>query len=443
MGRAGMETPPHIVAIAKLIERIGARQRVRAVVSMPPRHGKTMTFQRAFAWLLKHDPTATMGYITYGDRLARNKSRPARRFAEELGITLDRSSRNVNDWRTPEDGGLISGGVGGPLTGMGINRLLVIDDPHKGRQEAESEIMRERAWDFYLDDAKTRLDTEDASIVIIQTRWHKDDLAGRLLASDEGYEELRLPAIAEEGDPLGRAPGEPLWPGRWSDAHWARLQKEQPPYSWASIYQQRPIPKGDVIFGPAQFYDPAYLARHATTRIRLVAGMDTGYSKKTRADASAVIEAIVWKDPLDPEAVTRAYITRIIHGRMGVTQLAQRIQSEIRAPYIRWRLYGAEQGTAEMFRTQFNLRILAESPQEDKFGYAQPAAAAWNAGRILLPRAAGAEKPDPAITQLIHEVADFTGMEDPHDDQVDALSSLWREVMRALPSEEAARALAG
>src|SRR5207244_2242627 len=114
-------------------------------------------------------------------------------------------------------GGMTAAGVGGAMTGKGAH-LLVIDDPVKNAEQAQSKTVREKHWEWYRSTAYSRLEPGGA-VVIVMTRWHEDDLVGRLLAEAEAegerWEILRLPALAEEADPLGRAPGEPLWPERY------------------------------------------------------------------------------------------------------------------------------------------------------------------------------------------------------------------------------------
>lgn len=447
---ARLQVPPHLEFIVDLIERVNSGEPVRAVIAMPPRHGKTLALQRGIAWLLAQDPTASAAYVTYADDVSRSKSRQIRRWALDLGVQLDQGSKSVQEWRTPQDGGLMATGVGGPLTGQGVNRLLVIDDPLKNRAEADSRLIRDRVHDWWTSVAYTRLEGS-AAVIVVATRWHDDDLSGRLLRPDpdadtedarEHFESINLAAMAEEDDPLGREFGEALWPARYPLPRLKRIRATVGEYDWASLYQQRPRPRGDTLFGRPQTYKPEHLAKHATSGTMLVAGMDTGYSAKTKSDASAVIEAMVWRDPM-LDGRPRAYVTRIIHGRMRVPEFAGRIKAEIKAPWIRWRLYGAEQGTADLLQDDYGLHLITESPQTDKYAYAMPASVAWNAGLIQLPEWPEGHPQRAFVNALTMEATDFTGADDLHDDLVDALASMWREVLDALPSEEAARILGG
>ena len=127
--------------------------------------------------------------------------------------------------------------------------MLIIDDPIKNRLEANSKTYRDRVWDEYQNSLLTRL-TSDGAVIIINTRWHEDDLCGRILEQEaDQWEILSLPAIAEEADFLGRAPGEPLWAEFGFDKEWAeRTQRAVGSQTWNALFQQRPSPEeGNII----------------------------------------------------------------------------------------------------------------------------------------------------------------------------------------------------
>ena len=135
----------------------------------------------------------------------------------------------------------MTAGVGGPFTGYGFD-LLIIDDPIKNRQEANSAVYREHLWEWWRSTARTRLEP-DGSIIVVMTRWHEDDLSGRLLAGGgERWEHIRLPALAEEMDPLGRREGDPLWPERYGLDALSIVREAIGSSDWAGLYQQRPAP---------------------------------------------------------------------------------------------------------------------------------------------------------------------------------------------------------
>ncbi len=165
----------------------------------------------------------------------------------DKGIVSTRLRHDVSAahmWSTVDNGGMITTGIGGAMAGKRVD-LLLIDDPVKNHQEAFLKSIRDRHWDWYQSVAYTRL-SPDAAVIVIMTRWHEDDLIGRLLgqmAKGEGdhWDVVSLPAIAEdENDALGRKIGEPLWPERFPLEALERIKRAVGSYVWASLYQQRP-----------------------------------------------------------------------------------------------------------------------------------------------------------------------------------------------------------
>lgn len=232
----------HLQHVRGYLDKITTGELLRLMVFMPPRHGKTeQNTIRYPVWRLTHDPRLRVIVGAYNQLLANKFSRRARRIAERcLELSGDRYA--VEDWETAQGGGIRAIGVGGGITGQGGN-LIIIDDPVKSREEAESEAYRERCWDWYTDDLYTRLEPGGA-IVLMMTRWHEDDLAGRILASEDGpnWTVVSLPAEAEEQDPLGREVGEALCPQRYPIEELARLRMVLGDWSYTALYQQRPLP---------------------------------------------------------------------------------------------------------------------------------------------------------------------------------------------------------
>jgi predicted phage terminase large subunit-like protein len=156
------------------------------------------------------------------------------------------------DWRTM-DGGMHTAGIMGSLTGRGGD-IVIIDDPVKNAQEAFSTTIRENIWDWFDSTLMTRLEP-NAAVIVIMTRWHEDDLVGRLLqrmeAGGEQWSVFNLPAIAEENDPAGRQPGEALWPERYPIERLEEIRRDRGEYWFSAMYQQRPIPIGKALFSRA------------------------------------------------------------------------------------------------------------------------------------------------------------------------------------------------
>jgi hypothetical protein len=202
----------HRLLIAKLAA-VAERKIRRLMVFLPPGAGKSTYVSLYYpAWLFARHPGCKVIGASHTAELAEDFSGKihglVREHEKTLGYGLN--SENRGRWYTTTDGAYVAMGVGGALPGVRCD-FGIIDDPIKGRQAADSEADRKRVWEWYLGDFERRL-TPEATVVLMLTRWHEDDLAGRLLSAERArWEVLSLPAEAEEDDPLGRAPGEWLW----------------------------------------------------------------------------------------------------------------------------------------------------------------------------------------------------------------------------------------
>ena len=249
--------PKHLCPLVDLIE-LTRRRAVFATVSQPPRGGKTETLAHGLGWRTLYDPACLNFYATFGDGLAQQTSRRVRTLTRSAGMPLADDAQGVHDWRTTFGGGLKSTSVGGEVTGRGCNGgLIVADDLVKGREFAESKLNRDRSWDWLRDDLMSRLEP-GASLIVNMTRWHEDDVIGRIHADPMGLDWIHLviPAVQDEHgnatdertDPTARS----YWPDRYSldDLAKIRLRGE---HGWWSLYQQAPFPKGGGMFQRAWF----------------------------------------------------------------------------------------------------------------------------------------------------------------------------------------------
>lgn len=243
----------HLDAIDALLVRALAGEALRVVVSMPPQHGKSRRLVRWGAlWWLAHRPDDRVVVASYGQEFVAKHGRWVRSQVEasadrhrrdvpDLGLRLDPESRAADRWDLDgRDGGLVAVGRGGALTGNAA-RLLLVDDAVKDAAEASSRAVRDATAEWFATVAMTRLRPK-AAVIVCATRWHPDDLSGRLLA--DGWESLVLPALAGQDDPLGRQPGEALWPAEY-DAGWlARQRASIGERQFGSLYQADPRPDG-------------------------------------------------------------------------------------------------------------------------------------------------------------------------------------------------------
>jgi len=251
--------PPHLRLLNRKLLDVAARRTTRLIITMPPRHGKSEFTSHDFAsWYLGKFPDDRVILASYEADFAASWGRKVRDSLNEFGdpvfgVRVDPSSSAANRWDLAgHRGGMVTAGVGGPITGKGAH-LLIIDDPVKNAEEANSPTIREKQWEWYRSVARTRLEP-DGAIILIMTRWHIDDLAGRLLKQQkedphsDRWELIRLPAIAEENDPLGRQPGQALWPERYDEVAFRAIRPSVGEYVWQALYQQSPVPPGGTLF---------------------------------------------------------------------------------------------------------------------------------------------------------------------------------------------------
>lgn len=225
----------------------------RLMVFFPPGHAKTKYASELFpAWFLSQDRNLDVIGASYNSDYANIVSRRVMRTIQErqdaVGYTLLNDS--AAEWDTNNNGHYRASGVGAGITGRRAD-LVLIDDPLKGRKEADSEIERNTLWNWYRAEIITRM-KPGARIVLIETRWHYDDLAGRLLDQPNAgqWRVINLPALAEDNDMLGRKPGEPLWPKEYGEEELARKRDDVGEFEWSALYQQRPTPIEGSLFKP-------------------------------------------------------------------------------------------------------------------------------------------------------------------------------------------------
>ncbi len=231
------------------------------MILMPPRHGKSEFASHRFpVHVLELFPYWKIVLASYGADFAATWGRKIRNTisenADKLTVRVAPDSAAAARWETTKGGGVNTAGVGGEITGKGCN-LLIVDDPVKNDEEAQSPVIREKAWRWWQSTAYTRLEP-DGRVIVIQTRWHEDDLAGRIIAQHEQHVKdgipspwviLDLPALAEDAnDLLGRSKGEALWPQRYSRDKLIAIKNQIGEYIFSCLYQQRPVPEQGLIF---------------------------------------------------------------------------------------------------------------------------------------------------------------------------------------------------
>ena len=406
----GYRAAAHHRALASALERVERGECKRLMVFMPPRHGKSECVTVRYpVWRLIGRPDLRVIVGAYNHELAIEFSGKARNLADECGL-LGPGSKASHDWRTTAGGGVRAVGVGSGVTGRGGN-LIIIDDPVKSREEAESEAYRRRVWNWYKDDLYTRLEPNGA-MILIQTRWHDADLAGRLLSEakngGEAWDVVSLPALADDNDPLGRAPGAALCPERFDEAALARIRGVMGTYSFEALYQQRPRPAEGALFKRPWFK----VVDAAPDGLSWVRYWDLAASTRESADFTASAALAMGEDGT-------LYIRDMIRGRWewpdAYAVIVRTMQSE---PNTRHGIEKALQGLAAVQELRRDGRV-AHVPFEgvdvdkDKFSRALAWAGRAEGGKVALVQGEW-------INAFLDEVTAFPlGA---HDDQVDTIS---------------------
>lgn len=255
----------------------------RFIVNIPPRHGKSSSISHWLpTWYLDMFPHRHVILASYGEKLASDWSRKVR---DELNLNpkawtrVSKNKDSAADWRTTSGGGMRAAGVGGPIIGFGAH-LFLIDDPHKSRAEVYSPTLRNKVIDWFCADVYSRLEP-GATIVLIMQRWHEKDLTGYLKNEHEDdWQVIKMPALAESDDPLGREPGEALIPERYDVAALEATKRAVGSVTWAGMFQQRPAPaEGNIVL--RDWFK--YYLKYPTDIKRVVVSWDMSFKKEGKS----------------------------------------------------------------------------------------------------------------------------------------------------------------
>lgn len=408
----GYQSAPHTTALCAHLEALEAREIRRLIVTMPPRHGKTLHVSQALpAWYLGRRPGEQVILASYAAELAEQNSRRARGFLLDprwpFEARVSAKSAAVGRWHTNAGGGCIAAGVGGGITGFGAD-LLVVDDPVKGREEADSAAIRESTWRWWTEVALTRLQP-GAVVLLVQTRWHEDDLAGRVLSSPGAKEwtVLSLPAFAEEGDSLGRAEGEALWADWYAADHLAALRTEIGERAYSALYQQQPTPDRGGIF-QRPWLEGRYT--RLPEGVRALQAVDSAFKTGVGNDWSVIA---TW-------ATDGAwfYLVDVWRRRVEFPELVRAIETEAaeHSPdAVLVEDTAAGQSAIQELRRTTSLPIVALKATGSKVSRAEAISPLFESGKVLLP-----EQAPGWLGPWVEEHVAFPASR--HDDQVDTTS---------------------
>src|SRR3990167_8157732 len=419
-------SPPHLRALNNALGEVACGRCKRLLVCMPPRHGKSLLTSHAFpAWYLGTFPDREILLASYEAEFAAEWGGKARDLFAEFGkmvwgLTVAEAQRARNHWGIEgHRGAMRTAGAGGSLTGRGAS-ILLIDDPIKNAEEAMSQTHRDHLWDWYRSVAYTRLEPQ-AAVIVIQTRWHHDDLGGRLLReSTDGGEPwivLSMPAIAEEADVLGRSPGDALWPERFGLEQLAEI-KASVGIWWDALYQQRPTSMEGGLFksdwlgkrytrsGDAFLLDRRLVPLSDMRKFLIV---DLAASTKTSADFT-VIGAF---GALPNGHLVLLDIDRARREGPDIIPAIERMKPKWNASIVYIEAQGFQLSLVQDARRR-GLPVRELRPDRDKVSRALPATALAEGGMLWLPSHA------PWLAAFEAELLAFP--RGTHDDQVDVLS---------------------
>ena len=430
--------------ICRRLERfsddVNRRLSPRLLLTMPPRHGKSQITSKSLpAWHVGRYPTHEIMATSYSGSLSMSFSRMNRELMRDpayhrlFDTRLHPDSQGAEAWMTTAGGGYTSAGIGGAITDKGAH-ILVIDDPVKNREDAESETARENAWNWYTSTAYTRL-APGGGVLVILTRWHDDDLAGRLIeAGKEGgdqWEVVNYPAEAKE-DEKYRRKGEALHAARYSLKALARIRKAVGPRDWAALYQQDPVPDEGAFFQREDiqwydFNDPTAIPDQDTLVDYSAWDLAVGQKQENDFSVGGVVSI---------DQASNLWVRHVRRGKWGALDLCKQILGMHR----QWRASrcGIEASMIEMaigpfldeMRASEKLWDFNYTPlrpgRQDKIARARPIQGMIQSGKLYVPYNA------PWTEEFVNELLRFpSGV---HDDQVDFIAWIGQMLMLMSPA---------
>jgi predicted phage terminase large subunit-like protein len=429
----------HHYFIASILERVARGELRRVIISAPPRSGKTELTSKLFpAWFAGVFPEKSLILATYNETFSRDFGRAVKDYMQSPAfrqVFPDSKLKRVSTTRIESTAGgvLFFTGVGGSITGRG-GHALIIDDPIKNREEADSQLERDKAWTWFTQVFKSRVMDDQSAMMIIATRWHEDDVIGRLTDPENPYYDaeeaatwtvINLPAVALSDDPLERAPGEVLWPARFGKAFLAS-QERSDPRGYAALYQGSPAAVGGNLFKRESIltYKPQELPR----ALRIYMAMDLAVTKETELDRSCIgcigvdadshiwVLPDVWWQRAESDVLVEQICKMILKHEPLVCWSEKGLIAKSIGPFLRRR----------MLELHAHTTLDDTHPKADKQTRALSILGRMMQGKVHLPAAA------PWLPAATDELLKFPAGR--RDDFVDFLSLVGQGLMRLAPA---------
>lgn len=419
---------PALDVIDQELTRLADTPDGRLIVSVPPQQGKSFLCSRFFPlWLLTRNPEARIAIASFEHSIARRWGRMVRddiATHSDLGLRVRSDVASQAEWQLADSyGGVVTVGIGGALTGRPVDGCLIIDDPVKDRAQADSPTFRDRAWDWWTDVGSTRLHP-GTPVVVVLTRWHEDDLAGRLQNGPDSalWRVVNLPAQANRpDDPLGRQIGEYMESTiPRTREQWEAVKVQAGSHTWASLYQGEPAPDTGVVF------DPKWWRFWTELPDRFDQELTSWDLTFTGSESSDWVVGQHWgiKGP-------DRYLIDQVRGRWGFVETLD----EMRRFCTRAPLHLVEKaanGAAAIDTLKREISgIVAVKPTEHKDARARAVSPEVESGHVLLPDPAS----HPWVSGLLAELK--AGSSGAHDDQHDALTQALKRFQGSLFREPA------
>lgn len=425
---------PALRLLDDYLTRVEAKQINRLIWTMPPQEGKSQRVSRTFPlWLLLRNPDLRIAIASYEAGIARRWGRAIRNdiaARPELGLTVRSDTSAAHEWQLDgHDGGVYSIGIGGALTGRPIDGVLIIDDPLKGRAEADSEVFRQACIEWWQETGSTRL-APGTPVIVVQTRWHEDDLAGWLQTHDTGWTTVNIPAQADHDpvvatDPLGREPGEYLQSARGrTETDWEQTRRQVGSRGWSALYQGRPSPADGGILkrswwryhsggGIQPQHDGTYRAIGAD---RVIQSWDMSF-KDTKASDFVVGQVWVRRG-------AKAFLVDQVRGRMDFPAACNAVKAlSAKWPQAALKLVEDKaNGPAIIAQLRKDVAgLVAYSPKDSKEARCHAVSAFIEAGNVVIPADA------PWVHDFVEECSAFPN--GAHDDQVDTMTQALHKLL--------------
>ena len=416
----------HLRKLARALERVERGECKRLIVSMPPRHGKSLTAASLFpCWAAGRNPNREIAVASYAQTLSEAHSKVARNIyqSREYGhifetVPQKNASTRLSEWDFSGAGKYFAVGVDGAFTGKGAH-IAIIDDPVKDRADAQSVTIKRRTEDWYRSVVRTRLHPDEGSIVIVMTRWGVDDLAGcRLTEVEPGggnlWETVVMPAWDDDKVPL--------WPERFPIEDLEATKRELGEFEWSALYMQEPVVRGGNIFkvDNVQYHDTL----DDFPKVRLDRCWDLASTSKQRSSGDpdytvGALGCITYE-----KGLPHLWVYDLPYCREAAPKRDAMIKAvhEREAAGTHWHIedFGAYKDTAENFKHMLRGKRTVSSlrPKGDKLAKASPLEPIFEAGNVHVLKA-------PWNDIFIRQFAAFDGLGGSHDDVVDAVAGLW------------------